>query len=307
MGRISLVVAAFLTIACTDNPVAPLRGAPRLDKTGGRTQLTGVAWEKSTTGVDMVAIGQYNGQYTMLIDINDNGLAVGWGYANTPEGPRERAISWKDGVFTDLGTLGGNFSEARQANNAGVIVGDSQDAAGHYLPVVWENGVIRELPRLLPEYSFTGGNAQSINERGDIAGNDYGHAMLWPVEGGVFDLGMLPGAEMGWGTGINRDGTVMGQSLQYLNPGWLGRPTIWRNGIASEVALPPNGRPIGSHVETGQMFNDAGDFLADLPGADPNYFGRPMVFRNGAFQTLECCPVRSSSWGNRMVSTRRAT
>ncbi|HMI48604.1 MAG TPA: hypothetical protein VK481_08050, partial [Gemmatimonadaceae bacterium] len=151
-------------------------------------------------------------------------------------------------------------------------------------------GVIRELPRLLPEYSFTGGNAQSINERGDIVGNDYGHAMLWPVEGGVFDLGMLPGAEMGWGTGINRDGTVMGQSLQYLNPGWLGRPTIWRNGIASEVALPPNGRPIGSHVETGQMFNDAGDFLADLPGTDPNYFGRPMVFRNGAFETLAMLP-----------------
>src|SRR5687767_2368225 len=100
MRRLPLLVAAFLTIACTDDPIAP-RGAPKLADTGGRRQLTSVAWEKSTTGIDIVPIGLFNGQYTILIDINDNDLAVGWGYADTPEGPRERAISWKNGVFTD--------------------------------------------------------------------------------------------------------------------------------------------------------------------------------------------------------------
>jgi hypothetical protein len=38
------------------------------------------------------------------------------------------------------------------------------------------------------------------------------------------------------------------------------------------------------------MFNDVGDFLADLPGADPNYFGRAIVFRAGAFETLAMLP-----------------
>lgn len=293
MRRFPFLVAAFLVVACTDNPTAPVRTL-RLETTGGRRQITNVTWEKSTTGVDLIAIGQYNGQYTILVDINDNGLAVGWGYADTPEGPRERAISWKDGVFTDLGTLGGNFSRAHQANNAGVIVGESQDAEGHYSPVVWENGVIRRLPQWLADPSWSGGTAQSINEQGDIVGNDYGLAMFWPATGGVYPLGGLPGASLVWATGINRDATVFGQSIYYVNSTYAGRPTIWTgDGIPSEVALPPGGRPIGADISTGQMFNDAGDFLASIAGPDPNYFGRAIVFRNGAFETLAMLPNAS--------------
>ena len=297
MRRFPLVVSAFLVVACTDDPIAP-RQTPTLDLAGGRRELTSVTWEKSTTGVDIIAIGQYNGLYTMLVDINDNGLAVGWGYADTPEGQRERAISWKDGVFTDLGTLGGNFSRAHQANNAGVIVGESQDATGRYSPVVWENGVIRALPRLSPDNPFAGGNAQAINERGDIVGNDYSdvygiRAVLWPAAGGVVDLGKLPNTDFSWATGISSDGTIMGQSL-FWSPttGYSGRPFIWRDGTQSEVVLPPGGAPIGSDIATGQMFNDAGDFLAFVQ-AEPNYFGRAMVFRNGAFETLGMLPNAS--------------
>ena len=93
MRRFPLVVAALLTIACTDNPTSPEQRL-RIPDAGGRRQLTGVTWEKSSTGVDIIPIGQYNGQYTILVDINDNDLAVGWGYANTPAGFRERAIRW---------------------------------------------------------------------------------------------------------------------------------------------------------------------------------------------------------------------
>src|SRR5215212_7405856 len=142
MRRFPLLVAAFLALACRDNPISPEQTV-RLGDAGVRRQVTGVTWGKSSTGVDIVAIGQYNGQYTTLVDINDRDLAVGWGYADSPEGFRERAISGQNGVFTDLGTLGGNFSRAHQSNNAGVIVGESQDADGLYRPVVWENGIIR--------------------------------------------------------------------------------------------------------------------------------------------------------------------
>jgi hypothetical protein len=293
MRRLPLLVAAFLAIACTDDPIAP-KAAPKLVDTSGRRQLTSVAWEKSTTGIDIVPIGLFNGQYTILIDINDNALAVGWGYAETPEGFRERALSWKDGVFTDLGTLGGNFSRAFQSNNAGVIVGESQDAAGRYSPAVWENGVIRSLPRLLPDYVFAGGGAQSINERGDIVGYDYGnggiHAALWPATGGVVDLGLLPGADISYAGGINRDGTVMGRSISYSN--FIGRPTVWRSGTMAEIVLPAGGRAL-NNTATGQMFNDAGDFLADIITTDPFYFGRAIAFRNGVFETLAMLPNAS--------------
>jgi uncharacterized membrane protein len=294
MRRFLLLVVALLTVACTNDLIAP-KQAPRLDAKGGRSQLTGVAWEKSTTGVDVVAIGLYNGQYTILVDINDNDLAVGWGYAGPGGSLGERALTWKDGVFTDLGTLGGNFSRAHQTNNAGVIVGESEDAAGRFSAVVWENGVIRPLPRLVPDYSGGNGNAQSINERGDIVGNDsffgFAHAVLWPATGSVVDLGLLPGSDISWATGIDRDGTVMGQSITYST--FTGRPTVWRGGTMSEVVLPTGGVAIGADITTGQMFNDAGNFLAKLPGADAFYFGRAIVFRNGEFETLAMLPNAS--------------
>ena len=290
MRRSSFLVAALLVIACTDSPTAPTRTLT-LDPAGGRHQITNVTWQQSTTGVDMVAIGLYNGQYTILVDINDNDLAVGWGYANTPEGFRERAISWQNGVFTDLGTLGGNFSRAHQSNNAGVIVGESQNAAGRYRPVVWENGVIRELPPLSNLSQSPDGNAQSINERGDIVGEDrdnFGsiHAVLWPVTGGAVDLGVLPGADFSRARGINNNGTIFGNSISFSN--FIGRATIWSGGTMSEIILPPGGRATG-HIETGHVFNDRGDFIAAV-APDAFNFGRAIAFRNGAFETLALLP-----------------
>jgi hypothetical protein len=293
MRRSPLVAAAFLALACSDNPISPDQTL-RLVDAGGRRQVTGVTWEKSSTGVDIVPIGQYNGQYTVLVDINDHDLAVGWGYADSPEGFRERAISWQNGVFTDLGTLGGNFSRAHQSNNAGVIVGESEDAAGRFRPVVWENGVIRALPSLATFQQVSSGNAQSINDRGDIAGEDagdfgYTHAVLWPVTGGVVDLGVLPGADMSRARGINSAGTVFGPSISFSN--FIGRPTIWAGGTMSEIILPAGGR-VASNIATGRVFNDAGDFIAEV-APDAFNTGQAIVYRNGAFATLAMLPNAS--------------
>ncbi len=296
MRRVWLVASALLILACTESPVAP-KQALRVDPSGGRRQITNVVWEKSSTGIDLLAIGQYNGQYTILVDVNDNGLAVGWGY--TADGQEERAISWQNGVFTDLGTLGGHFSRAYQVNNAGAIVGESQDANGNYSAVVWENGVIRALPRLSEWNPYGSSAARSINERGDIVGTGFDDftgpsAVLWPVAGGAVNLAKLAGADIGWATGINRDGTVMGQSIFYLPAGGFSRrASIWRGGTLSEITLPGGAEPVGGDIGTGQMFNDAGDFLAELPGNIPFYFGHAAVFRNGAFETLATMPNAS--------------
>ena len=292
MRRLSLAVSALLLAACTDNPIAP-KQALRVDPSGGHKQVTTVVWEKSSTGVDILPIGQFNGQYTVLVDINDNGLAVG--LANTPDGG-QRAISWQNGVFTDLGTLGGNYSVAHQVNSAGVIVGEAEDASGRVLPVVWENGVIRALPQLGTDNPFAGGGAQSINERGDIVGFVYDDvtaitAALWPAAGGVVNLGKLPGADISYAKAINRAGTIFGMSDFYISPevGYSERVNIWTGGAPSEVALPPGGMATGDATE-GRVFNDAGNFLAMLPGEIPYYFGRSIVFRNGAFETLAMLP-----------------
>jgi probable HAF family extracellular repeat protein len=52
--------------------------------------------------------------------INNQGQIVG--FATTASGPNH-GFSWKNGVMTDLGTIGGTFSQANGVNNNGRIVG----------------------------------------------------------------------------------------------------------------------------------------------------------------------------------------
>jgi probable HAF family extracellular repeat protein len=55
-------------------------------------------------------------------------------------GPADHAFLWRDGTMLDLGTLGGEFSEAMEVNNRGVVVGNSETASGTLRPFVWYRG-----------------------------------------------------------------------------------------------------------------------------------------------------------------------
>lgn len=278
---IALLLVA--TSSCSDLPVGP-QPASLAPSTAGRRSITDVEWTRSTTGVEMILIGQFNGDYTTLVDINDSEVAVGW---RNGAGVGERAIMWQNGAFTDLGTLGGGFSRAYQINNAGVIVGEASDEFGVTHPVVWENGTIRALPQLDPQNLRFGAAARSINDRGDVVGNDTRsgviHAALWPAEGGVVDLGMLPDANIGLANGINSQGDVFGQSIFFSD--FSRHATRWVGGIMSEVTLPSGGLPSGASIPSGRMFNDAGEFLAEIRTSDPAT-RRGIVFRDGSFDVL---------------------
>lgn len=284
-----LLVAAS---SCSDLPVGP-QPASLAPSTAGLRSITDVEWTRSSTGVEMILIGQFIsnqtqvGDHTTLVDVNDSEVAVGWRNA---VGIGERALMWQNGVFTDLGTLGGGFSRAYQINNAGVIVGEATDEFGTTHPVVWENGVIRALPQLDPQ-NLRFGAARSINERGDVVGNDTRlgviHAVLWPVAGGVVDLGMLPDANIGLANGINGQGDVIGQSIYFSD--FSRRATRWVGGSMSEVTLPTGAVPAGASIQSGRMFNDAGDFLAEIRTSSP-FTTRGIVFRDGDFDVLPLLP-----------------
>src|SRR6266581_4865549 len=68
--------------------------------------------------------------------------------------------------IVDLGSLGGDTSEARAINARSQVVGFSQTSSGTKHAFVWENGVMSDLGTLGGDYS----NAVAINSRGDIAG-----------------------------------------------------------------------------------------------------------------------------------------
>jgi probable HAF family extracellular repeat protein len=66
-------------------------------------------------------------------DISPLGVIVGWSYL-TPGDYDTHAFVWKDGVMTDIGTLGGRSSMAAGINRGGAVVGWSNTAAGRTMP-----------------------------------------------------------------------------------------------------------------------------------------------------------------------------
>ncbi|HEX6434889.1 MAG TPA: DUF3466 family protein, partial [Gemmatimonadales bacterium] len=118
--------------------------------------------------------------------INQQGWVAGW--SNQADGTR-RAVLWKDGVITNLGTLGGASSAVPWLglNNDGVVAGIShtnredpldEDWACElvgFLPqttdricsgFVWENGQLRELPTLGGNHGF----ATGVDHKGRVVG-----------------------------------------------------------------------------------------------------------------------------------------
>lgn len=101
--------------------------------------------------------------------INEAGEVVGSAYLPSKGAPH--AVSWAQGIGTDLGTLGGSSSNAFAVNDAGEIVGVSDIAVGSSAQhaTVWRNGVAHDLGTLGGYYS----DARDINNSGQIVGLTY--------------------------------------------------------------------------------------------------------------------------------------
>ncbi len=67
---------------------------------------------------------------------------------------------------TDLGTLGGNESDAKDINDAGQIVGYAKDAAGRDRAFLWQSGAMTDLGTLSGTESW----ALAINNLGQVVG-----------------------------------------------------------------------------------------------------------------------------------------
>jgi len=126
---------------------------------------------------DLGTLGGYTGVAFML---NDAGEAVG--YADLTPNPLgcsglsciHHGFLWKDGVMTDLGTLGNDTcSRALSINQDGQIVGVVSPCGGEFThATLWENGgPIVDLDSLvLNLFGLTVREADFINDRGEIAG-----------------------------------------------------------------------------------------------------------------------------------------
>lgn len=122
---------------------------------------------------DLDATGNRFGQ---AYAVNASRVAVGAASTGVlPSGTTiTRAIRWENGGATTLGILTGfNHSEARDLNDAGLVVGNLQIIAGSpSVAAIWANdGSVTDLNSFLPADSgWTLRSAEGINTRGDIVG-----------------------------------------------------------------------------------------------------------------------------------------
>ncbi len=163
--------------------------------------------------------------------INNRGLVVGWVRKEGADAPT-RAVAWEGGVMRELAGLpGGVATIATGVNDAGQIVG--------------------------------GGDTQ-VGDPGDRRRES--HAVLWESDGGVTDIGTLPGHTSCRATAINSRGTVVGDVRVDPDSGAF----VWDRGrgirlLTPLIALDKDAKGNVLYSQAGGAFaiNDSGQILCN--------------------------------------------
>jgi probable HAF family extracellular repeat protein len=120
----------------------------------------------------MQDLGTLGGGHSVAVAINNAGKVVGFSTTATgtscPNLPIAgcHAFLWDGSSMIDLGTLGGDFSEATAINPAGHVVGRSTTASGDVHGFYWD-GVMHDLGTLGGTMSL----AYDVNPAGQVAGS----------------------------------------------------------------------------------------------------------------------------------------
>lgn len=158
-----------------------------------------------------------------------------------PPLPPNRAFVMRDSVFTDLGTLGGNWAIAFSINERDQIVGGSFTSSGELHAFLWQDGTMTDLGTL--------GGASSV---------------LQPPLPASCNLQPHPGAFGGavvgafsLANGINNRGQVVGRSIA---AGGADHAFIWHKGVMADLnnSIPSNS---GWLLLEAAAINDAGEIV----------------------------------------------
>jgi probable HAF family extracellular repeat protein len=143
-------------------------------------------------------------------------------------------------TITDLGSLGGQFSEATDINSAGHVIGGAATPSGLWHAFLYSNGVLTDI--------HPGGEqsvATSINNRGQV--------LEWSAEGSARSYFLFQGGKSSviqgyWPTVINDTGQVAGDAP---DPSGIRHAYLVTDGQATEVS--PRGK-----IGTASAINNLG-------------------------------------------------
>jgi len=145
-------------------------------------------------------------------------------------------------TITDLGTLGGSYSEAFGMNASGQIVGDSATASGSGDAFLYSSGHMSDLN--LPG---TSGTARAINTSGQIVGYYYNGAYeaFLDTNGQITDLGNL-GGNYSAAYAVNASAQACGSSYTSSNDE---HAFLWSAGTMSDI------NPFGGNYSSARGIN----------------------------------------------------
>ena len=218
----------------------------------------GFVWQNGS----LTELGTLGGTYASEAHgINNLGQVVG--FADTGDGG-QHAFLWQNGVMTDLGTFGGSsFSVGESINDSGQIVGYgflNPFANGEVFPLIWENGVVSELPTGV----IGGGLVFNINNSGQSVGYYSGgfgvQAALWN-NGTLTELATVSG-ESTIANDINNLSQIVGFSysppVNPVNP--IRRALMWEgSGFTDLNNMIPSSS--GWVLEYATAINDSGQIV----------------------------------------------
>jgi len=261
--------------------------------------------------------------FSEAVAINERGQVIGNSYPcrTSFDCASARAFFWQKGRLTRLGTLGGKWTEARDLNDSGQVVGYGTTTGGSDHAFLWRNGVLTDIGTLPGRRESM---ATDVNERGQVVGVSYNvdrdcgsvyeavcdeHAFLWQ-NGKLTDLGTL-GGKSSEAVAINDRGQVIGWSKTSIkvefdsgevcsgpDTTWCVTPRhafLWQNGKMADLGTLPS-YTIGSWasaVNGSAQIVGVSFWASGGNGED----ARPFLWRNGKMVDLGTLQAHPGSPG----------